>query len=285
MSYTLTTLKSAIQDYAENTETTFVSNLRSFIRSAENRLFKMIDFEVFRRNSTSATTSSDRFLSVPTDFFSPFSLSITSSNNIIFLLEKDVNFVQEYNPNSSTTGTPKYYARFDVDNFILAPTPDSNYTCELHYYYKPTSLADSTIELSVSVASSFAIGETITGGTSGATATIDSKNDSTNKLTIVVPITAFTSGETITGGTTSHSSAISAIASDTTTTWLSKNAINAMLYGSLVEAYIFMKGEPDVIKMYSDRFMEEVSRLKDFGEARENAADAYRKGLPTKPRT
>jgi hypothetical protein len=285
MSYTLTTLKSAIQDYTENTETTFVSNLRSFIRSAENRLFKMIDFEVFRRNSTSATTSSDRFLSVPTDFFSPFSLSITSSNNIIFLLEKDVNFVQEYNPNSSTTGTPKYYARFDVDNFILAPTPDSNYTCELHYYYKPTSLADSTIELTVSVASSFAIGETITGGTSGATATIDSKNDSTNKLTIVVPITAFTSGETITGGTTSHSSAISAIASDTTTTWLSKNAINAMLYGSLVEAYIFMKGEPDVIKMYSDRFMEEVSRLKDFGEARENAADAYRKGLPTKPRT
>ena len=248
MSYTLTTLKSAIQDYAENTETTFVSNLRSFIRSAENRLFKMIDFEVFRRNSTSATTSSDRFLSVPTDFFSPFSLSITSSNNIIFLLEKDVNFVQEYNPNSSTTGTPKYYARFDVDNFILAPTPDSNYTCELHYYYKPTSLADSTIELSVSVASSFAIGETIT------------------------------------GGTTSHSSAISAIASDTTTTWLSKNAINAMLYGSLVEAYIFMKGEPDVIKMYSDRFMEEVSRLKDFGESRENT-DAYRQGLPRRPRT
>jgi len=284
MSYTLTTLKSAIQDYTENTETTFVSNLRSFIRSAENRLFKMIDFEVFRRNSTSATTSSDRFLSVPTDFFSPFSLSITSSNNIIFLLEKDVNFVQEYNPNSSTTGTPKYYARFDVDNFILAPTPDSNYTCELHYYYKPTSLADSTIELTVSVASSFAIGETITGGTSGATATIDSKNDSTNKLTIVVPITAFTSGETITGGTTSHSSAISAIASDTTTTWLSKNAINAMLYGSLVEAYIFMKGEPDVIKMYSDRFMEEVSRLKDFAESRENA-DAYRQGLPRSQRT
>ena len=45
MSYTLTTLKSAIQDYTENTETTFVSHLRDFIRSTENRLFKMIDFE------------------------------------------------------------------------------------------------------------------------------------------------------------------------------------------------------------------------------------------------
>tara|TARA_R100000995_G_C3481122_1_gene123966 strand:- start:36 stop:890 length:855 start_codon:yes stop_codon:yes gene_type:complete len=284
MSYTLTTLKTAIQDYTENSETTFKNNLRNFIRSTENRLFKMIDFEVFRKNVTSATSSSDKFLSVPTDFFSPFSLSITNSSNVQFLLEKDVNFVQEYNPNPATTGVPKYYARFDVDNFILAPTPNSNYTCELHYYYKPTSLADSTIVLTVGQTSSFAVNETITGAASGATATISSKDDSTNKLTIIVPTTDFTVGETVTGGTTSHSSAISAISSDTTTTWLSKNSINAMLYGSLVEAYIFMKGEPDVIKMYSDRFMEEVSRLKDFAESRENA-DAYRQGLPRRQRT
>ena len=94
----------------------------------------------------------------------------------------------------------------------------------------------------------------------------------------------FQVGETVTGGTTSHSSAISAISSDTTTTWLSKNAINAILYGSLVEAYIFMKGEPDVIQQYEKRFMEEVSRLKDFGESRENN-DAYRQGLPRRQRT
>ena len=49
MSYTLTTLKTAIQDYTENTETTFLSHLRDFIRSTENRLFKMIDFEFFVR--------------------------------------------------------------------------------------------------------------------------------------------------------------------------------------------------------------------------------------------
>ena len=284
MSYTLTTLRTSIQDYTENDETTFVSNLRNFIRSTENRLFKMIDFEVFRKNVTSATTSSDRFLAVPTDFFSPFSLSITVSNNLVFLLEKDVNFVQEYHPNPATTGVPKYYGRFDVDNFILAPTPNSNYSCELHYYYRPTSLADSTIELTVASAASFSVGEVITGATSGVTATIESKNDSTNKLTIIVPTTGFTNGETVTGGTTSHSSAISAISSDTTTSWLSNNAINALLYGSLVEAYIFMKGEPDVIGLYEKRFIEEVSRLKDFGEARENN-DAYRQGLPRRQRT
>ena len=45
-----------------------------------------------------------------------------------------------------------------------------------------------------------------------------------------------------------------------------------------------MKGEADVIQLYERRFMEEVSRLKDLGEARENA-DAYRQGLPRRART
>ena len=62
MSFTLTTLKSTIQDYSENTETTFVNNLREFIRAAENRIFKSVDFEVFRKNVTSATTSSKIFI-------------------------------------------------------------------------------------------------------------------------------------------------------------------------------------------------------------------------------
>ena len=284
MSFTLTTLKSAIQDYSENSETTFVNNLREFIRATENRIFKSVDFEVFRKNVTSATSSSDRFLSVPDDYLASFSLSITNSSTIEVLLEKDVNFIQEYNPNSSTTGAPKYYARFDVNNFILAPTPNSNYSVELHYYYRPTSLADSTIELTVASTSSLAVNEVITGASSGATATIQSKNDSTNKLTIIVPTTAFTSGETVTGGTTGASSAISAISSDTTTTWLSTNARNAMLYGALYEAYIFMKGEQDVLVMYEKRFNEELMRLIDLGEARE-IADAYRQGLPRRART
>ena len=85
-------------------------------------------------------------------------------------------------------------------------------------------------------------------------------------------------------GPTNTTNSPSAISSDTTTTWLSENALNAMLYGSLSEAYIFMKGEADMMQLYEKRFMEEVSRLKDLGEARENA-DAYRQGLPRRART
>ena len=284
MSYTLTTLRNSVKEYTENSETTFVSHITDFIRSAENRLFKMIDFIYFRKNATSALSSSDPYLSLPTDYLSSHSMSITSSSNKIFLLEKDVNFIQEYHPNSSTTGTPKYYARFDIDNFIVAPTPNSNYTTQLHYYYRPTSLADSTIALTVGSSNSFAVDETITGSSSGATANVESKNDSDNTITILVPTSAFTTGETITGGTTEATTTISSMTSDTTTTWLSKNARNAMLYGSLLEAYVYMKGEADMLAVYEKRFMEEISRLKDLGEARENT-DAYRQGLPRLPRT
>ena len=215
MAFTYAQLKTAIQDYTENTGTTFVTNLPTFIRAAEDRIFKSVDLEVFRKNATSAVTQNDQYLSLPTDFLAFFSLSITNSSSKEFLLHKDVNFIQEYNPNSATTGTPKYYALFDVDNVILDPTPDSNHTCEMHYYYRPASL------------------------TAGA---------------------------------------------ESGTTWLSDNAPNALLYGSLVEAYIYMKGEPDMLQLYEKQFTEAMTRIKDLAEARENT-DAYRRGLPDRPRT
>ena len=215
MSFTYAQLKTAIQDFSENTETSFVTNLPVFIRAAEDRIFKLVDLELFRKNATSALTASDPYLSVPSDYLASFSLSLTNSSSKEFLLQKDVNFIQEYNPNSAATGTPKYYAYFDVSNFIVAPTPDSNYTVELHYYYRPASI------------------------TAGA---------------------------------------------DSGTTWLSDNAPNALLYGSLVEAYIYMKGEADVLGLYEKQFTEAISRIKDLAEARENS-DAYRRGLPDRPRT
>jgi hypothetical protein len=53
---------------------------------------------------------------------------------------KNLDFVQTYNSDASVTAVPKYYAQFDVGNFILAPTPDANYTVDIHYLYRPASL-------------------------------------------------------------------------------------------------------------------------------------------------
>ena len=215
MSFTKATLTTAIQDYTDNSETTFVNNIPNFIKASEEKILKSVDLDYFRKNVTSALTSSDEFLTVPSDYLASFSLQITTSGSESFLLQKDVNFLREYTPASSTTGLPKYYARFDEDNFILAPTPNSNYTIQLNYFYRPASL---------------------------------------------------TAG------------------SDSGTTWVSTNAPFALLYGSLVEAYTFMKGEPDVIQNYNGLFTQYLERVKDLGEARENT-DGYRVGLPSRPRT
>ena len=215
MSFTFGELKTAIQDYTDNTETTFVNHLSDFIKGAEDRIFKNVDLELFRKNVTSSLTASDKFLTVPSDYLASFSLQITTSGSEDILLQKDVNFLQEAFPTSASTGVPRFYAVFDVNNFILAPTPNSNYAVELHYYYKPTSL------------------------TAGA---------------------------------------------DSGTTWISTNAPFALLYGSLVEAYTYMKGEADMMQQYEKRFTDQLMRLKDLGEARENE-DAYRAGLPRAQRT
>ena len=205
MAWTYATLVQAIKDFTQYDETTFNDNINTFIQNTEERLLYAVDLEVFRKNQTGTLTASNKYLAVPTDYLAPFSLSVTVSGSKNFLLMKDVEYLQEYNP-TGATGAPKYYALFDVDNFILAPVPASNYSVELHYYYRPESIVTAN------------------------------------------------------------------------TTWLGDNAQQALLYGCLVEAYTFMKGEPDLLNLYNQRFNESLARLKNYGEGREND-DAYRDGL------
>ena len=208
MSWTFTTLKTAIQDYTQNTESTFVTNLQTLIVQAENRIIKSVELPNFRKNVTGTLTSGNPYLSTPTDYLYPFSLAVLdSSNNYDYLLNKDVSFIREAYPTASTTGSPKFYAQFDDDTFIVAPAPDANLTVELHYFYIPES------------------------------------------------ITVASSG----------------------TSWLGTNATEALLYSSLVEAYTFMKGEPDILSGYENRFKEALGRLTLESDGY-NRRDAYRDG-------
>ena len=215
MSFTYAQLETAIQDYTENTETSFVSNLATFITQAEERILKSVQLSLFRKNVSGSMANANRFLACPSDYLAPFSLSfVDASSDHVFLDFKDPDYVQSFNPDAATVGLPRYYAVYDVDNFILGPTPNAAYNVELHYFYRPASL------------------------TAGAA-----------------------------GGTT----------------WLSENASIALLYGSLVEAYIFMKGEPDMMALYDKRFTEAVSGMKMLGEAKEVTAE-YRTGQVRRPK-
>jgi len=72
MSFTLAQLKTAIQDYTDNSETTFVTHLPDFIKAAEEKILKSVDLDYFRKNVTSAFTSSDQFLTIPSDYLASF---------------------------------------------------------------------------------------------------------------------------------------------------------------------------------------------------------------------
>lgn len=141
MSFTLSTLKTAVQDYLQVSETAFTSQLDTFIQEAESRIFKSVQLPEQRKNVTGAASSGNRFLATPTDFYAPFSLAVIDSDNKYTYLDfKHPSFLKEYSPISTTTGKPKYYSLFDQSAFEMAPVPNSNYTVELHYLFKPASL-------------------------------------------------------------------------------------------------------------------------------------------------
>ena len=211
MAWTFTTLKTAIQDYLETTETTFVTNLPNFITQAENRILKNVQLPDFRKNSTGSLTQGNQYLTMPSDFLAPYSMAIDNSG-YEYLMFKDVNFIRQAYPVASTTGVPKYYAIFDDTHFLIGPTPayqpgTTNFTVEIHYFHEPTSITTSA------------------DGTS----------------------------------------------------WLGTNAESALLYGCLVEAYTFLKGDPDLIQLYAARYEEALAQLKMLGEGYDTT-DNYRSG-------
>ena len=213
---TLTELKTIIQNYVENDDTTFVNTLNDIIKNTEERIFELVQFDYFRKNVKGQMTLGSRFLTAPSDFELSFSLATIDSNGEYHFLEKKhTSFMQEYTPDptdSTKYGLPFYYGDYDKDlatgtkesTLIVAPTPNANYEVELHYLYKPNSLV-----------------------------------------------------------------------TDTTGTWLSDHGRNALIYGCLVEAYTFMKGENDLLALYENRFQQEIARLKNKAEAR-GRRDEYR---------
>jgi len=166
---------------------------------------------------------------------------------------------------------------YDLTNFILAPTPDVGYDAELHYFYRPKSLTKSSYTLTLtSVTGTFTPNDTITGGTSGESSAVDTVPSNTS-LVVIIPSSNYVVGETITASPSGATGVITAVSADTSLTWLSENADLGLLYGSLMEAYIFMKGEPDIQALYEKRFIEAVMGLKLLGESKE-VTDEYRTG-------
>ena len=234
---TYTELSSAIQAYMENTfPDTYLANggtvssktqIDTFIKQAEQRIYNTVQFPSLRKNVTGQTTTNNKYLSSPDDFLAVYSLAVIDSlGTYEFLLNKDVNFIRQAYPSPTSTGIPRYYALFGPTttagappaitnelSFILGPTPDAQYAVELHYYYYPTSIVDAA----------------------------DGR------------------------------------------TWLGDNFDSVLLYGSLVEAAIFMKVDAQTEGIvYDTKYKEALAMAKRLGDGMERQ-DAYRSGQYRQP--
>lgn len=212
---TYTELVAAIKDYTQNFESDFSANIPVFVKQAEERIYNTVQFPALRRNVTGTTSSNNKYLACPGDFLSVYSLAVVDdTGRYEYLLNKDVNFIRQAYPSPTSTGTPKYYALFgpsfansDELSFILGPTPNAQYTVELHYFFYPESITEAA----------------------------DGR------------------------------------------TWLGDNYDPVLLYGSLVEAYTFMKGEADMLALYETKYKEALAQAKRLGDGMERQ-DAYRSG-------
>ena len=116
---TLAELKTLIQNYVQNSETTFVSTLDDFIINAEERIFELIQLDFFRKNVTGNLTTGNTYLTAPSDFQLSFSLAVIDGNgDYHYLDKKHTSFMREYSPDPTATserGRPLYYADFDKE--------------------------------------------------------------------------------------------------------------------------------------------------------------------------
>jgi hypothetical protein len=195
-----TELKASIEQYLENSETTFVGSLDDFIRLAEERIVRFTKHPAFRHNQVSAFTISDNSLSKPPGFLTQYHMRVVNGTASTMLIPVEQGFIYEAYPDTTFEGVPRYYASKDETCWIVGPTPDAAYTVEVSFYRLPTSIVTAA------------------------------------------------------------------------TTWIGDNAENALLYGSLAEAYRNMKGEPDLD--YEGMFQ---SALQDLGKigADRHAFDEY----------
>jgi hypothetical protein len=197
-----------IRNYTEVGSNVFTNSvINTFITMAENQILREIDLDVFKQEVSGNLTQGNKFLTAPTDILTHRYLMITVSGDQVFLDFRDTSFMKEYWPDGSATGVPKYYSVWDQNTFYVAPTPNSGYTAELGYIYRPPQLSSAN-----------------------------------------------------------------------TTTWVSTNAPEALLYACLIQAYSYTKGPGEMLNYFKGAYKEALQGLGIEQQGRRRR-DEYRDGM------
>lgn len=115
--------------------------INTFILMTENKILRDIDLEIFRQSSIGNLSQNNPYLTMPIDILTHRYMLVRADGEETFLDFRDVSYVKEYWKDSSITEFPKYYAVWNQNTFLVAPTPDESYEVELGYIRKPEGLS------------------------------------------------------------------------------------------------------------------------------------------------
>jgi hypothetical protein len=149
MAYTFQNLKTDVREYTEVDDTVLTDAiLTTFAKNAENRIYRESDSDDNRFYATSTLSSGNRFVTIPSDLRIIRYVQLKDTNvtpNVqVFLEKKDTSYMAEfYNKPGTAQGLPKYYANWDANFWIVAPTPNAQYEITLAYIKQPASITTS----------------------------------------------------------------------------------------------------------------------------------------------
>ena len=149
LTYTLTNLQDDIRGYTEVGDTVLsTSVLNKFIQNAENRIYRSFDADLERFYATSTCQIGNRYVTIPADLRVIRYIQLTNDDgDQVYLEQRDPSFMAEYyaTPSSSSTSIPKYYANWDEEYWVVAPTPDTAYAITMAFNKEPISLTSTTL--------------------------------------------------------------------------------------------------------------------------------------------
>ena len=149
LTYTLANLQDDIRNYTEVGSTVFSDSVLSkFIINAENKIYRSFDADLERFYYTSNMIIGNRYVTIPADLRVIRYIQLTKDDgDQVFLEQRDPSFMAEYyaTPSSSSTSIPKYYANWDENYWVVAPTPDTAYAITMAFNKEPASLTSTTL--------------------------------------------------------------------------------------------------------------------------------------------
>ena len=274
MAMTYAQLVVAVSDYCENTFDT--TDMNTMIQQAEQRIYNTVQIANLRKNVTGTLTSGNKYLSCPGDFLSVYSLAVYPYNSTTATGTSGAKTIVV----ASTTGIA-------IGQQVTGSNIGTNAVVR--------AISSTTITLSV-----------VNSGTVSGTVVFQGDylyllNKDVNFIREAYPLSAFASEPkhyAIFGPQSTSVNELTFIVGPTpnsaysaelhyyyypesivtaSTTWLGDNFDSALLYGTLCEAYTYMKGEADMVALVNQRYVQAIALLKNLGDGKQRQ-DAYRDG-------